>query len=705
MKKYLVFKYINSSNKNRSCNVGDYIQTIATLQFLDAPLRDNRLNFVARDSLALYEGEPAHVVMQGWFAHYGKQYRSFPVSDLLRPFYWGFHLSTFMDTRKILDDEGIVTSLRKAGPIGCRDPFTEEILREKGIDSFLSRCLTLTFPFRNAEKQYSKIISVDVPNASELLPKNILEHHDFFAYTNTYECLETDETPTEDWYLNYAKEMLGLYKNARVVFTGNLHTLLPCLAMGVPVYFFPNWPNELHDRYSVIQGLLDSKFINPKLKNTENLNSDKHSQYFFNNLTVVQEEQRLVIKPIKLKIINDFLATFIKFTDEKHVYKPFYPDEETSNIPSIKQSLAKRILYVGFDKYSDICRDVVCNFISDNFSVIEDDKNPEVIFCSTRNKNLENYCCTKVFFTSENAYPDFNRVDYAFSFLPDTINGRNFRFPPYFKYLWGESGKNLIKTKNPKLIVEEKRKFCNFVVSASSELTEPRERFTKMLMKYKNVDCPGKVLNNMATLDNHYSDENPWDYTKIKFLEQYKFTIAFENHSYSGYTTEKILHPMMANSIPIYWGNPDIGKEFNTKAFINCHDFASFDDVVCRVIEIDQNDQLYFDMLKESYFPGNQLPQSLREKAFKSQLQKIFFPPDSYIPVYQHSHIQCHGACAGLEVQAAADNRWNHFGKLSRKRKIWVIAKVLSKKLKLYALLRPLARLLKAATRFNTVVL
>ncbi len=40
-------------------------------------------------------------------------------------------------------------------------------------------------------------------------------------------------------------------------------------------------------------------------------------------------------------------------------------------------------------------------------------------------------------------------------------------------------------------------------------------------------------------------------------------------------------------------------------------------------------------------------------------------------------------------------NRWYCFGQLSRKRKLWVIAKVLSKKLRIYKLLQPLAKIIR----------
>lgn len=94
--------------------------------------------------------------------------------------------------------------------------------------------------------------------------------------------------------------------------------------------------------------------------------------------------------------------------------------------------------------------------------------------------------------------------------------------------------------------------------------------------------------------------KNWWyDEGKINFLKNYKFTIAFENTKGNGYTTEKLTDAFMACSIPIYWGNPLVTREFNPKAFINCNDFDSFDSVIEYIKLLDNNDELYLEMLSQ----------------------------------------------------------------------------------------------------------
>jgi hypothetical protein len=115
---------------------------------------------------------------------------------------------------------------------------------------------------------------------------------------------------------------------------------------------------------------------------------------------------------------------------------------------------------------------------------------------------------------------------------------------------------------------------------------------------------------------------------KIKFISEYKFTIAYENNAYRpqhpGYTTEKIMQPMTVNSIPIYWGNPVIDKEFNKKSFINFYDFKSEDEMIDYIIELDKNDDRYLEMLNQPWFENYNIPDDNKLENIKSFLYKIF---------------------------------------------------------------------------------
>ena len=138
-----------------------------------------------------------------------------------------------------------------------------------------------------------------------------------------------------------------------------------------------------------------------------------------------------------------------------------------------------------------------------------------------------------------------------------------------------------------------KTRFCNFVYSNSSVgETAVRERFARLLMRRGRVDCPGRSLANTFPLPRNEPGSDAGALAKLAYLASYRFTIAFENVSADHYLTEKILHALLAGSIPIYWGCPQVAEYYNPEAFVNCHDFASFEAVAQRVMAIEADADL-----------------------------------------------------------------------------------------------------------------
>ena len=242
------------------------------------------------------------------------------------------------------------------------------------------------------------------------------------------------------------------------------------------------------------------------------------------------------------------------------------------------------------------------------YEPIIDNDNPDILFYSVFGNNHLNYTNTnliKIWFSGENwGLPNFNECNFALSgyYIDDE---RHFRFPLYVKYarnyinhgIYMKQYSDLSQSKDINKITP-KTKFCNFIYSncdPNREGTKLRHQFFNELSKYKKVDSGGGCLNNMGQRVEH----------KIPFMSEYKFSIAMENsnqfNGVYGYTTEKIFEPMLANSIPIYWGNPEISKEFNTKSFINFHDYNTIDDVINKIIELDNNDKLYEEYLQQPF--------------------------------------------------------------------------------------------------------
>lgn len=51
-------------------------------------------------------------------------------------------------------------------------------------------------------------------------------------------------------------------------------------------------------------------------------------------------------------------------------------------------------------------------------------------------------------------------------------------------------------------------------------------------------------------------------------LRDYMFSVAIENIQWPGYHTEKIIDCFMTGTVPIYYGDPMIGKRFNTRGIL-----------------------------------------------------------------------------------------------------------------------------------------
>ena len=173
---------------------------------------------------------------------------------------------------------------------------------------------------------------------------------------------------------------------------------------------------------------------------------------------------------------------------------------------------------------------------------------------------------------------------------------------------------------------EPKTNFCYFLQGNHHALE--RIEFVEKLMLYKRVDCMGSSLNNMPRLI-PYTD----GFSDLKILKDYKFGIAFENHSSDYYTTEKIFRSYLAGSVPIYWGDRKVADQINPAAFINCHDFANFDEVIAHVKEVDNDPDLYQSYVNAPLFlPNSPVLQNGREQLYQ-RFGEIIASSDKIHPI------------------------------------------------------------------------
>lgn len=270
--------------------------------------------------------------------------------------------------------------------------------------------------------------------------------------------------------------------------------------------------------------------------------------------------------------------------------------------PRIKLGYAD--FWQGFDPENDYFTRIIRRHYD-----VELSAQPDFLIYSVFGWQHLRHRCVRVFYTGENVRADFRDCDYAFTF-DYSDRPEHYRLPYYARRI---SSSNLSKrAADVEAVLARKTRFCTFVYSDPTGLR--RNQFLQKLSRYKVVDSGGGYLNNVG---GRVAD-------KLAFVAESKFNIAFEHTSHPGYTTEKITDAMQAWSLPIYWGNPLVGRDFDSRSFLNVHEFPSEEAVIARIIELDRDDALYAEVLSQPWFPNDRGNVFMDEDNILSQFDRIF---------------------------------------------------------------------------------
>ena len=129
-------------------NLGDHIQIISGLRLLSR-LGVEPTRYIDRDNEIQSapgldeEDGPVGILLNGWFKTNRAEW---PPHPKLAPLIHGFHIRLFQCPELISDAS--IDFFRRHQPIGCRDVYTETLLRSKGVEAFTSNCLSLTLSRR-----------------------------------------------------------------------------------------------------------------------------------------------------------------------------------------------------------------------------------------------------------------------------------------------------------------------------------------------------------------------------------------------------------------------------------------------------------------------------------------------------------------------------------------------------------------------------
>jgi hypothetical protein len=290
---FAVMDYGHPGRSRASANIGDHVQSIASLGHLvrhqnlafhgqpdlvdllvhlhgrvrpemrlDDVATDVHIITVDRDASMYKEVPPdTWTLAFGWFMHaiFESRY-GFPLHRNLLPIFLSFHCNK----RELLTPDAL-DYLRQHGPIGCRDWTTVDVLLSLDVPAFFSGCLTTTistvFPdLPKSPRAKAPVAYVDMPRGAVPPGARTYGHSSdavrFRSFTdNVYVALERLET--------YRR------KHSAVV-TSRLHCWLPARSIGVPVDFQPK--NRSDIRFAGLIDTTDPEFndirdgINAKLE-------------------------------------------------------------------------------------------------------------------------------------------------------------------------------------------------------------------------------------------------------------------------------------------------------------------------------------------------------------------------------------------------------------------------------------------------------
>ncbi|WOO39685.1 glycosyltransferase family 10 domain-containing protein [Rubellicoccus peritrichatus] len=271
--------------------------------------------------------------------------------------------------------------------------------------------------------------------------------------------------------------------------------------------------------------------------------------------------------------------------------------------------------------------DILGRALDTAFEVEYGEEDPDLLFVSdTDPPDPRASQCRSILVAIENSWPDFNTQCGGLIFL-HTDHPRALRLP---FYALTSRPDELTKGEGySDKILNEDRRFCAFVASNMNEFrTKRRAVFFKQLHARRHVDSGGSFMNNLGYRAPDLKD----------FYRNYRFVITIENQDWPGYTTEKIVSAMRCGCIPIYWGNRRIAEDFNTKSFINLHDFQSSEKAIDYILQVDQDESLRRQYLDEPFLHDNRPGKWFDHKRVADYLIRIMdLPiPSRRLPYLRH---------------------------------------------------------------------
>ena len=314
------------------------------------------------------------------------------------------------------------------------------------------------------------------------------------------------------------------------------------------------------------------------------------------------------------------------------VFSHFSHASETQRVAEINSIKAarmhalpvKKTKLIGFWPWFDPKDNFILDVLDKRYLIV-DDAEPDYLISSLFGYGFYEYIkydCVRIFFSGENYAPDFNIVDYAMSYNPMVYPERYLYIPEFFVDIRkiGNRLKERLSYEEALEVIKKKREFCNFIYG-DSKCCKERGGIFEVLNSRKRVLSAGSWMNN--TENGFRADMLS---TKADLQRRCRFTIAVESYPHEGFITEKLTDAFLANTIPIYYGDPNVSKIFNPRAFIDVRKFDSLEDLANEIMRLDESPEEMAEMLSQPVFLDCDYLDRL-EQSFSSFLYKIMDQP------------------------------------------------------------------------------
>jgi hypothetical protein len=188
--------------------------------------------------------------------------------------------------------------------------------------------------------------------------------------------------------------------------------------------------------------------------------------------------------------------------------------------------------------------------------------------------------------------------DFAIGYVTDK-GATSVRMPNWYFY-WDFLDNEMIQ--EPEKTMEGRKKWACFI--ARMDHGNTRQRLVKTLQVVIKTDCPGKVANNMPSVEQVTGIRGDGNRAKLTFIKGYVFNLCPENDSIPGYSTEKIMQAVMAGCIPIYWGHSHVEPNIlNQNRLIWCQSNTAIGPAcVTKLQDLLRNEQKLNDFFQQPVF-------------------------------------------------------------------------------------------------------